>query len=141
MSNSEANDVNDAKDGNPNTNEVNDANDTKDGIPNASEANDAKEGNLNTSEANDLTTDFSEDRQRTPCEVQAGPEQDLSELDKKISEQFSENSRNVPYSKDFVNKRRVVHKEGEFYSHKPLNSHLLFTKMHKEFPPFANSNI
>ena len=94
LSISEAKEGNDTKDGNPNTNEVNDANDTKDGIPNASEANDAKEGNLNTSEANDLTTDFSEDRQRTPCEVQVGPEQDLSELDKKISEQFSENSRN-----------------------------------------------
>ena len=40
------------------------------------------------------------------------------------------------YSKGFVNKR-LVHKEGEFYSHKPLNSHLLFTKMHKEFPPFV----
>ena len=67
----------------------------------ASEGN-AKEGNLNTSEAKeclntseaDLTTEFSEDRQRTPCEAQIGPEQDISqtELHKKISE-HSENSR------------------------------------------------
>ena len=47
----------------------------------------------NTSEA-DLTTDLSEDRQRTPCQVEAGPEQTLSqtELDKKESED-SENSK------------------------------------------------
>ena len=63
----------------------------------------------NTSEA-DLTTEFSEDRQRTPCQVQTGPEQELSqtELDKQESE-HSENSRdsatldgNATHGKDSV---------------------------------------
>ena len=85
----------------------------------ASEGN-TKEGNLNTSEAKeclntseaDLTTEFSEDRQRTPCEAQIGPEQDISQTDpdKKRSE-HSENSRdsgtldgNATHGKDsFVN--------------------------------------
>ena len=60
----------------------------------------AKEVNVNTSEAKewqntseaDLTTDLSEDRQRTPCQVEAGPELSQTELHKKDSED-SENSK------------------------------------------------
>ena len=79
------------KEGNQNTSEAKEINvNTREGREpqNTSEA---KEGNLNTSEA-DLTTDFSEDRQRTPCQVQTGPGQELSQTE--LNNRESENSEN-----------------------------------------------